>query len=316
MGLAWYAWAMSPALLLVLGVVCAVLGGELFVRGATGLARLARVPAHLIGVTVAAFATSSPELAVAVNAGAAGVPVIALGDAVGTNVANVGLILGAALLVSGMAAPRDSVRRDFPAALLTPLLTLAVVLDGVFSRLDAGLFLGLFGAWLAAVVREARRQRAGAGEEGGTLRRGPVVLLSVLGLALLVLAGRLIVVGANGLAEAWGLDKFVVGATVVAVATSTPELATTLIARWRGQAELGLGTILGSNIFNSLFIVSVAGLVTPIALDWRTVAVGLLFGLLTVAATLPGRAGWIGRGRGVLLLALYAAYVAAILHRA
>ncbi|WP_102128576.1 sodium:calcium antiporter [Deinococcus planocerae] len=303
---------MSPALLLALGVVCAVLGGELFVRGATGLARLARVPAHLIGVTVAAFATSSPELAVAVNAGAAGVPDIALGDAVGTNVANVGLILGAALLLSGMAAPRDSVRRDFPVALLTPLLTLAVVLDGEVSRLDAGLFLALFAAWLAAVVREARRQR-GAVEEGGPLRRGPVVGLSLLGLALLVLAGRLIVVGAQGLAAAWELDKFVVGATVVALATSTPELATTLIAKWRGHADLGLGTILGSNIFNTLFIVSVAALITPIALDWRTVAVGLLFGLLTVAVTWPTRAGWIGRGRGVVLLALYVAYVVAIL---
>lgn len=107
-----------------------------------------------------------------------------------------------------------------------------------------------------------------------------------------------------------------VGATVVAAATSTPELATTLIARWRGQAELGLGTILGSNIFNTLSVVGVAGTLAPAALDGRTVAVGRLFGVLTLAVTFPGRAGWIGRGRGALLLGLYAAYVVAILQRA
>jgi cation:H+ antiporter len=145
-------------------------------------------------------------------------------------------------------------------------------------------------------------------------RRGWVAaLLCLVGLALLVVAGRSIVASATTIALDLGLDYFVVGATVVAVATSTPELATTIIARLRGHEEVGLGTILGSNLFNNLFIVAVTTLLTPFSVQLGEVAVGLAFGVLTVLATLPGRGGWIGRRRGVLLVALFAAYLTTIL---
>jgi cation:H+ antiporter len=135
---------MNDVVLLLLGVLCAALGGELFVRGVVGVARWARVPAGLIAVTVAAFATSSPELAVAISAAEQGTPSIALGDALGSNIANVALILGIALLFAKIRAPRDSVRREFPLALLAPLLTGVLILDGRLSRLDGVLLLALF----------------------------------------------------------------------------------------------------------------------------------------------------------------------------
>ena len=299
--------------MLVLGVACAGAGGELFVRGAVGLARWMRVPAGIIAATVAAFATSSPELAVAVSAASAGRPEISLGDALGSNIANVALILGAALLFRGIDAPRASIRRDFPVALLAPILLGGLALDGIVSRLDAVVLLATFAAWLWASLREARRERSAAPQVLADPGGGRASLRLGGGLALLVAAGWLIVRGASGLALAMGLSAFVVGATVVALATSAPELATTLVARYRGHDEVGLGTILGSNIFNLLFIASVAAGIHPISVRPRQVGFGVLFGVATLAAARPDRHGRIGRGWGIALLAMYVAYVATTL---
>lgn len=298
---------------LFLGIVCAGLGGELFVRGAVGLAHWARVSPGIIGATVAAFATSSPELSVSVNSALAGKPQIALGDALGSNVVNIVLILAVALLISGIQAPRGSLGRDFPVALLVPVVTGVLFLDGVLSRADGFLMLGLFCAWLAAAVVEARRQRSAADRILGEHKKWRVAASCLAGLGFLVSAGALIVAGARGIALAFGIDEFVVGATVVSVGTSVPELATTVIAKIRGHDEVSLGTILGSNIFNGIFIVAVAAVIHPIAVDWREVAATLVFGLLAVVCTYPPRSGFIERRRGALLLALYASYLASIL---
>ena len=300
---------------LVLGVVCAAIGGELFVRGAVGLAHWARISPGIIGATVAAFATSSPELSVSINAALAGKPQIALGDALGSNVVNVALILALALVISGIQSPRDSVKRDFPVALLIPIITGALFLDGELSRFDGLLMLGMFLAWIVAAILEARKQRSAADKVLGEHRGWLVAPSCVVGLAFLVAAGNLIVTGARGIAIAFGIDEFIIGATVVAVGTSVPELATTVIAKLRGHDEVGLGTILGSNIFNGIFIVAVAAVIHPITVAWREVAIALIFGLVALAFTYPTRTGFIERRRGVLLLVLYAAYLATILQR-
>jgi len=303
---------MNNYIALALGVVFAGIGGELFVRSAVGLARWARVSTGIIGATVVAFATSSPELSVAISAAIAGKPEISLGDALGSNVLNVALILALALLISGIQSPRDSVKRDFPVALLVPVVTGVLLLDGVLSRTDGLLMLGMFLAWLVAAVIEARKQRSAAEEVLGEHRRWLAIILCIAGLAFLVAAGRFIVAGAKGIAISFGIDEFIIGATIVAVGTSVPELATAVIAKLRGHDEVGLGTILGSNIFNGLFIVAVAAVIFPISVDLREVAVALVFGLLAVVFTFPTRRGYIERRRGVLLLLLYAAYLAAI----
>jgi cation:H+ antiporter len=132
---------------------------------------------------------------------------------------------------------------------------------------------------------------------------------------MLILAGNLIVTGARGIAVALGMDAFVIGATIVAVGTSVPELATTVIAKLRGHDEVGLGTILGSNIFNGLFIISVAAIIHPITVGWRELALTLAVGLVALIFAFPPRSGFIGRSRGILLLVLYVGYVVAILQQ-
>jgi cation:H+ antiporter len=193
------------------------------------------------------------------------------------------------------------------------VITAVLILDGVLSRFDGAILLGIFTAWLAATVVEARRQRSAAEAILGERRLGRAIGECFAGLVLLITAGYLIVSGARALAVKFGIDEFVVGATVVAIGTSVPELATTIIAKLRGHDEVGLGTVLGSNIFNGLFIIGVAASMQPITVSWREVIVALAFGLVAVAFTLPQRGGFIERRRGALLLVLYAAYLGTIL---
>ena len=299
---------------LIVGVVCAGFGGDLFVRGAVGLAHCARVSPGIIGATVAAFATSSPELSVSINAALAGEPKIALGDALGSNILNVALILALALVISGIQCPRSSVKRDFPLALLVPLITGGLLLDGELSRVDGLLMLVLFVLWLVMSIIEARTQRNSAEKVLAEHRGWLVVISCTAGLGLLVAAGSLIVTGARGIAVSFGIDEFIIGATIVAVGTSVPELATTVMAKLRGHDEVGLGTILGSNIFNGLLIVSVASIIHPITVEWREVVISLIFGIVALATAYPPRNALIDRRRGVFLLLLYAVYLTLILH--
>lgn len=305
--------ATADLLFLGSGVLAAGVGGELFVRGAVGLAHWARLSPGIVGATVAAFATSSPELSVATMAALEGKPQIALGDALGSNVVNVALILGLTVAISVQRMPAESARRDLPVALAGPLLTGLLLLDGSLSRLDGALLLVVFLLWMTGVVLEVRRQRSVAEVVRGERRGWTAVLFCVVGLGLLLVAGRLVVLGARGLAQSFGIDAFLVGATLVAIGTSMPELATLLIATWRGHAEVGLGTILGSNIFNGLWVVGVAATITPIAVPVQEVQLVLGFGLAALLLLiLPKGSDVLQRRRGWLLLTLYGVYVLAI----
>ena len=295
---------------LLAGVLFAWWGGEWFVRGLTTGAKWARIPAGLVGVTLAAFATSAPEMAVGVKSASEGVPQLCLGDTLGSNVANVALFLALGLLVGGKNMPSTTAHRDFAAALFTPVLVALVALDGLISRADAVILLVAFTAWLTLVVRDAL-QRSGGGEARGPLGLRTVAL-GIAGLLLLFLAGHFIVISARGIALALGVDAFIIGTVLVAVATGTPELATTLVAKLRGHHDLGVGNIYGSNLFNAWAILPVAAFICPIHITGtKEVLITLVFGLVTTAATCP-RSGMIGRGRGLLLLVLYAAFVAAM----
>jgi cation:H+ antiporter len=306
---------MNDYFALAIGALCAGIGGELFVRGSLGLAHWARVSPGIIGATVAAFATSSPELSISITAALRGEPQISLGDALGSNVVNVALILAIALLISRIQTPRDSVKRDFSVALLAPVVMGVLLLDGLLSRIDGLIMLGIFLTWIITVMIEVRKQRSFADEILGEHRGWLVIILCVCGLAFLFAAGQLIVTGAKGIAISFGVDEFVIGATIVAIGTSVPELATTVISKIRGHDEVGLGTVLGSNIFNSFLVVGIAATISPISVNWREVLIVLVFGLVTMALTFPTGYGLIERRRGLLLLVLYFVYVVTILQR-
>ena len=296
-------------MLFAAGCVCAFLGGELFVHGLVGLANWGRLPRSVVAATVGAFATSSPELVVGVTSALQGVPEIALGDALGSNIVNVALILAIPLMMYGVNATRDSVVRDLPFALtIFPVIGLTV-LDGVISRWEAVILLVVFAVWVGSVVMFALRHRT---DEGEHLTPGEVRMVfacGVVGLATLFLAGQLIVTGATGLATAAGLPAFLIGATIVALGTSVPELATVVIATFRGHQDVGLQTILGSNIFNCLFIVSTAAFIHPIAVAWSTVALALATGFFVTLLVAPAWSFRLGRWRGFALMACYVAFV-------
>lgn len=299
----------NHAFALLGGVLLAGVGGELFVRGIVGIARWLRVSPGIIGATVAAFATSSPEISVAVSSAMDGHPEISLGDVVGSNVVNVALILGIALVFSRIHCDRGTIRREFPGALLVPVILGLLGADRVLGRIDGLVLLAVFTGWIWSVILEVRRQRDATAEVIGQ----PVPLLAgascIGGLMCLFAGGRLIVIGAEGVAQAFGIPEFVIGATVVALGTSVPELATVLISQLRGHREVGLGVILGSNIFNGLFVTALAAIIRPIQLSGAVVPVSLAVMFLAVAATYPGHEGSIGRKRGVILLLIYASYL-------
>ncbi len=309
--------ATTDLLALLAAIPLAALCGEAFLKGVLGAAAQLRLPKFLVATTLAAFATSSPELTVSSMAALAGQPEIGLGDALGSNVVNLGLILGLALLFGALAAKLGDIRRDFLLALGVPLLTLILAADGMLSRADGTLLLAAFALWLAFVVRQALAHRRDTLLAIRTVtepepRPALAWVFLIVGLAGLILAGRLFVTGASGLAVALGVHAYVIGALVVAIGTSLPELVTMLLARWRGHDDIGLGTLLGSNLFNGLAIIGVAAAIHPIQAPVGEVAVALGFGVLAVLLILP-RAGSIPRERGLVLLAAYAAYVAATL---
>lgn len=301
---------MGIALGLLAGIACAALGGELFVRGLVSLAAWWRVPAGIIGATVAAFATSSPELSVAVSSAARGSPEIALGDALGSNVVNIGLVLGLALAFAAIRVDRGVLVRDIPMALAAPAVVGLLAVDGTLGRVDAAVLLVLFLGWLTQTTLAARTARDAVVSVLVERTHRSIVLSVVGGLVLLVAAGQFIVSAASGISEALGWDGFAVGAVFVALGTSTPELATMLTARVRGHDEVGVGTVLGSNIFNTLLIVGVAALISPVNVARSEVEVGIFVSMLVVALAIPGRSARLGRWRSVPLVATYFAMVA------
>lgn len=298
--------------MLLAGVLLAWYGGTLFVEGSAALAKWARWPAAVIGVTVAAFGTSAPELMVAIQASIEGVPQISLGDVLGSNVVNISLILGLVLSLSGMRTQDETIPRDWASALAVPVIMGLVLWDGWFSRLDGIILLSVFCGWLFLVVRHARSHAARQLDLIPVTATVPVksLLRVPLGLIILIAAAQLVVHGGKGVAVALGWANFIVGAIIVAVATGTPELATTLVARFRGHHDVGLANILGSNVFNALFIAALAAIIHPYPVKWPMILPSLIFGLATTLLIRPSKDGCLRRWRGFILLAVYAGYLA------
>lgn len=298
-------------LALILGaILLAAAGGESFLKAILGAAIHLRVPKMVVATTLAAFATSSPEFTVSLVAALAGQPEIGLGDALGSNVVNIALIFGLALLYGAVQTTRADFGRDYYLALSVPVLTFLFVLDGRIARIEAFMLLAIFAVWLAWTVRCARRRRdESVAIDAGDLSPGKSLALAVFGLGALIAAGRLFVIGATGIASSFGVDTYVIGVVLVAIGTSLPELVTVILSRLRGHDDVGVGTLIGSNLFNGLAIVGVAGSIHPIAAPPIEVGTTLICGILALLLLLPKRDGLIVRGRGLLLLALYAGFL-------
>jgi cation:H+ antiporter len=313
-------------LLLVAGFVVLVVGGELLVRGGSGLGRAFGLSPLVIGLTVVAFATSAPELAVSVDATLSGAPGLAVGNVVGSNITNVLLVLGLAALVLPVAVRRSLVRVDVPVLVGSSVLLLLLCLDGRVSTLDGLLLLALLLGYVAFSVVAGRRQAeqdARQAQEAGVVADEPPprplrdVVLVVAGVGLLVLGARWLVSAATTVAEAAGVSDLVIGLTVVAVGTSLPEIATSLIAALRGEREMALGNVLGSNVFNIGAVMGTTAFLAPggVPVDPAAVRFDLPVMVAVAVALLPivFTGFTIARWEAALFLAYYAAYVSYLL---
>ncbi len=306
---------MLHLLLTAVGIALLYLGGEALVTGSSALARKLGMAPLVVGLTVVAFGTSAPELAATLTASSQGVPEVAFGNVVGSNICNIGLILGLAALVYPVAARGRFLWREMPILVAVSLLMVWFVSDGSIDRFEGVVLLVLLGGYLWLMLRkdeESARVAAEFAEEFGEVE-GSVwasVARVVVGIALLVLGAKLLVVGAISIARAAGVSDRVIGLTLVAVGTSLPELASSLVAAARKEGDILLGNIVGSNIFNILAILGVAGVVRPltVSLDgaWTDMWVMLAFSILLWPFLVTGRR--LDRWEGAILLAGFVAY--------
>lgn len=254
-----------------LGIVLLVVGAEQLVRGSARLAGAIGISPLVVGLTVVAFGTSSPELAVSVNAALAGKTEVALGNVLGSNICNTLLILGLSAVVAPLVVHRQLIRVDVPLMIGASIALVPISLDGRVGRWEGLLLLGVLAIYLTLAVRSGRRRnpaetRRGMGRRR-TRRRTREILLrslqSLLGLGLLVLGSQWLVDGAVVIATALGLSELVVGLTIVALGTSLPEVATSVVAALRGQRDIAIGNVVGSNLFNILAVLGATATVAP-----------------------------------------------------
>ncbi len=311
---------MHPVLSLILGAVGGALlcfGADYLVRGGAALARLVGVPTLVIGLTVVAFGTSAPELVVSIDAAYRGSGEISIGNVVGSNICNIALILGASALVRPLPVNRSIFKLDLPMMIASSLLlTLWCVLRGGVSPMGGVIFCVIFVAYLVRRFHNARHDAAEAAvlaaeaEEAPSMRWYAAAGLTVLAVVMLVSGGKLFVNGAVTAARLLHVSEAVIGLTVVALGTSLPELATGIAAARRGECDIAIGNVVGSNLFNVLCILGVSPLVSPLRSgDVTFFDFGMMVGcsLLLYVMMLTGRA--ISRREGGVLLAIYILYV-------
>ena len=312
-------------LLLLLGLALLLVGAEILVRGASRLALATGMSPLVIGLTVVAFGTSAPELAVSIGAAHSGAPDIALGNVVGSNITNVLLILGVSALIAPLVVARQLIRVDVPIMVAVSVLALVFSLDGGISRVDGAILAALLAGYILLQVRLGRADPAAADTTLDTVDGPPrgarawILNIALVGggLALLILGANWLVDSATQIARQFGLSELVIGLTVVAVGTSMPEIATSIIATIRGQRDLAVGNVVGSNIFNILGVLGVAAVVSPTGIPVSPAAVNFDIPVMiaTAVACLPifftGHS--IQRWEGAVFLGYYVAYTAYLL---
>jgi cation:H+ antiporter len=313
-----------PSLAVIAGLAVLTWSADRFVLGAAGLARTLGVTPLLIGLTVVAFGTSAPEIIISVLASLQGSPGLAVGNAIGSNIANIGLVLGVAALIAPLTVASRVLRRELPVLLVVTLLGLLLLADGVLGVRDGMVLLAgllLLTVWL---VRQGMAQNGEinplATEVEESLPPGlslPMALFwLLLGLTLLLLSSRTLVWGAVEIAQALGVSELVIGLTIVAIGTSLPELAASVAAALKGENDLAIGNIVGSNLFNLLAVLAIPGILAPAAVENAVLfrdyplMLGLTVLLFFFALTRGREAGQIQRWQGAMLLGLFAGYLA------
>ncbi len=309
---------------ILVGFIVLVWSADLFVAGAASIAENMGMSPILIGLTIVSVGTSAPEILVSITAAISGAGELAIGNAIGSNIANIGLVLGVTLLVAPMCVHQNCLRQEMPTLLIVTLSCGLLLLDGELNRLDGCLMLG---ALVLIVIQMVRGQSADSTliEEAGEeelphLPPARAWMTFIVGLALLVASSRLLVWGAAQIAEELGVSQLIIGLTIVAVGTSLPELAATIASALRGHTEIAIGNVIGSNLFNLLAVMSIPGLFAPEVLDasvlsrdysamaGATVLLAIAIYLGSLRRVAPAGHSYLGRTVGTLFVLYYALY--------
>ncbi|GAB2796150.1 calcium/sodium antiporter [Halomonas shantousis] len=300
-----------PLIAVVIGLIGLVWSADRFVEGAAATAYRAGMSKLLVGLTIVSIGTSAPEILVSFMASLTGKPDLATGNALGSNIANLGLVLGITALVAPVPIHASLVRRELPLLMVATLLAGAVLIDGMLGIKEGVLLLALLAISLWAWIRTDAPGHEQDQVPNMTLGRGLTWL--VVGLVLLSASSRLLVWGASHIAAAFGISDLVIGLTVVAIGTSLPELAASVASALKRQHDIAIGNIIGSNLFNMLIVLPIPALLSPGPTDpqapTRDYPVMLGLTLLLGAALVIRRHATLGRPTGALLLATYLTYM-------
>lgn len=315
-----------PALAVVCGLILLVWSADRFVEGSASTARHFGMPALLIGMVIVGFGTSAPEMVVSAIAASQGNPGIALGNAYGSNITNIALILGLTALISPIAVHSQVLRKELPILMAVTILAAWQLWDGELSRGDALILLGVFTGLMAWTIWQGMQKKTDAfgreveqemEERAMPLNRA--IFWLVTGLVLLIASSRLLVWGAVEIAHGLGVSDLIIGLTIVAVGTSLPELASSIIATRKGEHDIALGNVIGSNLFNTLAVVGIAGVIHPLdvgpeVLSRDIFVMAILTGALFVIGYGFRGPGRINRYEGITLLACYVGYTAYLVY--
>lgn len=309
--------------LFISGLVLLVIGAELLVRGASRLAVLAGISPLVIGLTVVAFGTSSPEMAVSLQANFTGQTGISIGNVVGSNICNVLLILGVSAIIAPLAVSEQLVRLDVPIMIGISVLTLFFALDGIIGRLDGLLFFSGIVVYIAFLLVQSRRKPEMQAELLEEVSFPPershrqwLINLGLIGIGLvmLVIGSQWLVEGATAIAETLGVSDLVIGLTIVALGTSLPELATSVVACFRGERDIAVGNAIGSNIFNLLAVLGLAAVIDPDGIDVAAAAlrfdIPVMIAVAVACLPIFFTGNVISRWEGLLFFGYYIFYTA------
>ncbi|CAH1386133.1 calcium/sodium antiporter [Candidatus Nitrotoga sp. M5] len=307
-------------LAVAVGLILLVWSADRFVEGSAFTARYFGMPPLLVGMVIVGLGTSAPEMVVSAIAASQGNPGIALGNAYGSNISNIALILGLTALISPITVHSQVLRKELPILIAITALAAYQMWDGELTRNDALVLLGVFFILMAWIIWQGLRTKSDTlgveteGEiEASTMSIGRAVFWLVIGLILLIISSRILVWGATSIARGFGVSDLIIGLTIIAIGTSLPELASSLIATRKGEHDIALGNVLGSNIFNTLAVVGIAGVIHPMSVEPEVLSRDILvMAVLTVSLfficygfRVPGR---INRIEGAALLACFIGY--------
>lgn len=298
--------------LLVIGFVLLIKGADFFVEGSSSVAKMLKVPSIIIGLTIVAMGTSLPECAVSITASMTNNNALAVSNAVGSNIFNLMVVCGFCALFNPLVVSKDTLKKEFPFSMICAILLLVCgYLAMELGRLDGVILLVLFIAFLVWMVKSALKARANASdEEYEVLPVWKCIIFIIGGIVAIKFGGDFVVDGASTIAAKMGLSQNLIGLTIVACGTSLPELVTSVVAAKKNELDMALGNVIGSNIFNILFVLGVAATISPIAFIMENV---IDIVILIVMSAIVWVFGWtkqkLTRTEGIIMLVMYAAYL-------